>query len=157
MPEYMLLLYGPQVDEAGQAARWAELPLWQAVTDSLRDAGLLVANGPLHPVTSATTVRVRDGEVELTDGPFAVTKEVLAGYYILNCTDLDEALKSAARLPIAEYGSVEVRPIMDLGAPPVPDQEETDQDGTGQEATDQDGTEQQTTGQSGTEGANGRR
>ncbi|MCW2889852.1 MAG: glutathione transferase [Streptosporangiaceae bacterium] len=123
MPEYMLLLYAPEADEAGQADRWTEMPLWEAVTDSLREAGLLVANGPLHPVASATTVRVRDGEAELTDGPFAVTKEVLAGYYVLSCTDLDEALKHAARLPTARYGSVEVRPIMDVSAIPVADQE----------------------------------
>jgi hypothetical protein len=60
-------------------------------------------------------VRVRDGETELTDGPFAVTKEVLAGFYMLECRDLDEALKQAARVPLARYGSVEVRPIMDIG------------------------------------------
>jgi hypothetical protein len=120
MPEYMLLLYAPEVDEAErQQDRWAEMPLWLAVTESLRRAGLLVANGPLHPVASATTVRVRSGETELTDGPFAVTKEVLAGYYVLNCADLDEALHHAARMPTARYGSVEVRPIMDTSEIPA--------------------------------------
>ena len=114
MPEYMLLLYRPEVDEAGQADRSAEMPLWDEVNESLREAGLLVASAPLHPVASATTVRVRNDETELTDGPFAVTKEILAGYYILDCGDLDEALKHAARLPLAKYGSVEVRPIMDV-------------------------------------------
>jgi hypothetical protein len=123
MPEYMLLLYAPEVDEAGQAERWSEMPLWDEVTESLREAGLLVANAPLHPVASATTVRVRSEATELTDGPFAVTKETLAGYYLLDCADLDEALKQAARLPIARYGSVEVRPVMDLGAIPGPDPE----------------------------------
>lgn len=110
MPEYMLLLYAPDADE--DRDRWAEMPLWLEVTESLRKAGVLVANGPLHPVASATTVRVRDGETALTDGPFAMTKEVLAGYYLLDCVDLDEALKHAARLPTARYGSVEVRPVM---------------------------------------------
>ena len=57
-------------------------------------------------------MRVRGGETEITDGPFAITKEVLAGYYILDCTDLDEALRQAARVPAARYGTVEVRPIM---------------------------------------------
>src|SRR5512133_2186147 len=76
MSQYMLLLYAPEVDEAGQAERWAEMPLWLEVTESLREAGLLVANDALQPVASATTVRVREGETELTDGPFAVTKEV---------------------------------------------------------------------------------
>ena len=118
MPKYMLLLYATEVDEAEQAERWAEQPLWNEVTESLREAGLLVSSGPLHPTTRATTVRVRDGEAELTDGPFAVTKEVLAGYYLLDCADLDEALKHAARLPIARYGSVEVRPILDVNSIP---------------------------------------
>ena len=115
MPEYMLLLYAPDTSEDAEQekARWAEMPEWLEVTESLRKAGLLVANAPLHPVAAATTVRVRDGEADLTDGPFAVTKEILAGYYILACADLDEALKQAERFPIARYGSVEVRPIMD--------------------------------------------
>jgi hypothetical protein len=114
MPRYMLLLYAPEVDEAQQSERDAEQPLWNQVTESLREAGLLVASDRLHPVARATTVRVRDDEAELTDGPFAVTKEVLGGYYLLDCADLDEALKHAARLPLARYGSVEVRPIRDL-------------------------------------------
>lgn len=112
MPQYMLLLYAPDTDEDDQAERWAQMPEWTRLTDSLRDAGLLVANAPLHPAEMATTVRVRDGETELTDGPFAVTKEILGGYYLLDCADLDEALRHAARLPTARYGSVEVRPVM---------------------------------------------
>jgi hypothetical protein len=62
---------------------------------------VLVKRGPLHSVATATTVRVRGDETELTDGPFAVTKEVLAGYYVLDCADLDEAIRHAARLPWA--------------------------------------------------------
>jgi hypothetical protein len=121
MSEYMFLLYAPEVDEEGRAERWAEMPRWLEITESLREAGLLVANGPLHGVESATTVRVRDGGTELTDGPFAVTKEVLVGYYILDCQDLDEALRCAARLPAAEYGSIEVRPMVDMSTMAVPD------------------------------------
>jgi hypothetical protein len=113
MPEYMLLLYAAEADEAESARRWAEMPLWDEVTDSLREAGLLISNAPLHPVAAATTVRVREGETQITDGPFAVTKEILAGYYLLRCDDLDQALKQAARLPLARYGSVEVRPVLD--------------------------------------------
>ena len=113
MPEYMLLLYGSEsADEAERAQRWAEIPLWDQVNASLRDAGVLVAHAPLHSVESATTVRVRGDVTELTDGPFAVTKEVLAGYYVLDCADLDEAIGHAARLPWGRYGSVEVRPIV---------------------------------------------
>jgi hypothetical protein len=112
MPQYMLMLYAPEVDPAEQAEREAQLPLWLELNKSLEEAGLLVAAGRLQPAASATTVRIRDDETEMTDGPFAVTKEVLGGYYILECADLDEALRQAARLPIARWGSVEVRPIM---------------------------------------------
>jgi hypothetical protein len=115
MSQYMLLLYAPDADPAEQAEREAELSLWRELNESLREAGLLVANGRLHPAESATTVRVRDGETEFTDGPFATTKEILGGYYVLECADLDDALKQAARVPLARYGSVEVRPIMDIG------------------------------------------
>jgi hypothetical protein len=102
MSQYLLLLYAPDGDEAEAARRWAELPRWQEVTDDLRAAGLHVSNNALMPVDVATTVRVRGGERELVDGPFAVTKEILAGYYLLDCPNLDVALDAAARLPMAE-------------------------------------------------------
>ena len=121
MPEYMLLLYAPEGDEAEQAERWAEMPLWDELNASLREAGVLVKNGPLHDVATATTVRVRGDETELTDGPFAVTKEVLVGYYVLDCADLDQAVRHASRLPLARYGSVEVRPIVADADIPRPD------------------------------------
>jgi hypothetical protein len=121
MPEYMLLLYGREGDEAERAERWAEMPLWDEVNASLREAGVLVKNGPLHSVATATTVRVRGDETELTDGPFAVTKEVLCGYYVLDCADLDHALRHASRLPWARYGSIEVRPIVADDEIPRPD------------------------------------
>ena len=122
MPEYMLLLYGSEsADEAERAERWAEMPLWDELNASLQEAGVLVANGPLHSVATATTVRVRGEETELTDGPFAVTKEVLGGYYVLDCADLDEAVEHASSLPWARYGSVEVRPIVADDEIPRPD------------------------------------
>jgi hypothetical protein len=121
VPEYMLLLYGSEsADEAERAERWAEMPLWDQVNASLRQAGALVAHAPLHSVESATTVRVRGDETELTDGPFAVTKEVLCGYYVLECADLDEAIGHASRLPWARYASVEVRPIVSSDQIPRP-------------------------------------
>jgi len=92
MSRYMLLLYGPDGDEAERARRWADLPAWNEVTDSLREAAMLVSNAALHPVETATSVRVRGGDVELSDGPFATTKEVLAGYYV----DLHQLRHSAA-------------------------------------------------------------
>jgi hypothetical protein len=112
MSQYMLLLHAPQVEPAEQAERDAELPLFIELHKSLREAGLLVSVQPLRSVESATSVRVRDGQTEITDGPFAVTKEVLVGYYILDCADLDEALKQAERIPLARYGTVEVRPFL---------------------------------------------
>jgi hypothetical protein len=114
MPEYLLLLYAPDADEAETAARWAELPLWNEVTADFAAAGQLLGNNPLHSAHSATTVRVRDGAAEITDGPFAVTKEILAGYYLLRCRDLDEAIGCAQRLPTARYGSVEIRPVQEV-------------------------------------------
>jgi hypothetical protein len=116
MPEYMLLLYATEVEGAELAEREAELPVWQQLNESLAEAGLLVAAGRLHPTTTATTVREpAGGEAELTDGPFAITKEVLAGYYLVEAPNLDEALSVAKRIPLTRYGSVEVRPVMDLG------------------------------------------
>jgi hypothetical protein len=112
MSHYMLLVYHQEVDEAEQAEREREMPVFVELHRSLREAGLLVGVRRLRSTESATSVRVRDGETEITDGPFAVTKEVLAGYYILDCADLDEALKQAARVPSARYGTVEVRPVM---------------------------------------------
>jgi hypothetical protein len=112
MSQYMLLVYQEEVEPAEQAEREKEMPLFVELHRSLREAGLLVGVQRLHSTESATSVRVREGETEITDGPFAVTKEVLAGYYILDCADLDEALKVAARVPAARYGTVEVRPMM---------------------------------------------
>jgi len=112
MSQYLLLVYQEEVEPAEQAEREKELPLFVEFFRSLREAGLLVGVQRLHSTESATSVRVRGGETEITDGPFAVTKEVLAGYYVLECDDLDEALKQAARFPGARFGTVEVRPVM---------------------------------------------
>lgn len=112
MAYYMLLCYQQEVDEVEQARREAELPLMVDLHRSLREAGLLVAVQRLRSVESATSVRVRGGEAEIVDGPFAVTKERLAGSYILDCADLDEALRQAARMPGARYGTIEVRPVL---------------------------------------------
>jgi hypothetical protein len=112
MAQYMLLVYEEEVGAAEQAEREQITPTLVELHASLREAGLLVGVQRLHSTQSATSVRVRDGETEITDGPFAVTKEVLAGYYVLECADLDEALKQAARLPMAPWATIEVRPVM---------------------------------------------
>lgn len=82
--------------------------------DGLRQSGHMVAAEALQPVHTATTVRVRDGKVSITDGPFAETKEQLAGFYLVEARDLDEALAIAAKIPPARVGSIEVRPVRQL-------------------------------------------
>jgi hypothetical protein len=112
MSQYMLLVYEEELDQAGQAEREKVTPMLLELHAGLREAGLLVGVQRLRSTESATSVRVRGGETEITDGPFAVTKEVLAGYYILDCADLDEALEQAARLPMAPWATIEVRPVV---------------------------------------------
>ena len=85
-----------------------------AYVKSLRDKGKLLGGEPLHPVATATTVRVREGKVSVTDGPFAETKEQLAGYYLIEAKDLDDAIQVAAKIPPARSGSIEVRPVREL-------------------------------------------
>jgi hypothetical protein len=82
-----------------------------AFTEDVRKRGLMQAGEALEPTTTATTVRVRDGETVTTDGPFAETKEALGGFYLVDARDLDEAIELAARIPAAKHGSIEVRPI----------------------------------------------
>lgn len=111
--KYMLLMYANEAEkpeytpEAFQAAAQA----WNTFAAEATAAGVLESNNGLNPVTDATTVRVREGKTLTIDGPFAETHEQLGGYYVLNCKDLDEAISWAAKIPIAEYGSVEIRPL----------------------------------------------
>ena len=85
-----------------------------ACGDGLRNSGLLVAAEALQPVEAATTVRVRSGRMSITDGPFAETKEQLAGFYLIEARDLNDAILVASKIPPAREGSVEVRPIREL-------------------------------------------
>jgi hypothetical protein len=117
---YMMLIYTNETDAASieemkevSAAHWA-------VMDETTQRGIFHGADPLEPTTKATTVRVQNGKVLVTDGPFAETKEQLAGYYILDCKDLDEALEWAARIPSScggASGCVEVRPIHEIRKP----------------------------------------
>jgi hypothetical protein len=112
VPQYMLLIYSPAEGGPSPEEMQAEMPRWFEYTQALQDSGAMVAGDALQPIDTATTVRVRDGETVITDGPFAETKEILGGYYIVDVPDLDAALQWAARIPNAPYGSVEVRPVM---------------------------------------------
>ncbi|WP_163511654.1 YciI family protein [Fodinicola acaciae] len=109
--KYMLLIYGCHPPGPGEAGFEEAVARINAFADECRRRGVLVAGDPLKPVETATTVRVRDGQTLMTDGPFAETHEHLGGYYLLDCASLDEALELAAACPFAAMGSVEVRPL----------------------------------------------
>jgi hypothetical protein len=111
---YMLLIYDCDRPEPGDPRFPGALERVNAFTEECRRRGVFLAGDPLHPVSTATTVRVRDGQTLITDGPFAETHEQLGGYYILDCRGLDEALELAALCPMAEVGSIEVRPLAEV-------------------------------------------
>ena len=86
----------------------------QAYSGGLTESGVMLDGYALQPVSTATTVRLRDGQVSVTDGPFAKTKEQLAGFYLIEANDLNDAIRVASRIPPARYGSIEVRPVRDI-------------------------------------------
>jgi len=110
--EYMLLIYQ---DESRMSPEDQDMSPWMAYTAAVQEAGVYVTGAGLMPVSTATTVRVRDSETVMSDGPFAETKEQLGGYYLLKCDDLDQALHWAAKIPTVTRGSVEVRPLFNPG------------------------------------------
>ena len=116
--QYLCLIY--EDEKAWQKMPPAEsekiLGEYHAYTESIGKSGHLVGGNALQPTQTATTVRVRQGKVGTTDGPFAETKEQLGGYYLLECKDLDDALNWAAQIPEAKTGAIEVRPVMDYEA-----------------------------------------
>jgi hypothetical protein len=119
---YMMLIYSQEMETATPEERSVVAAAHRAVLDETEYRGILRAADPLEPSAMATTVRVQEGGVVVTDGPYAETKEQLAGFYILECEDLDEALAWAAKIPTGcagAAGCVEVRPIrrMPVGVP----------------------------------------
>jgi hypothetical protein len=114
--KYMLLIYTDPAAYAdlGESDFGSMLAEYGAFTQSIVASGEFIAGDPLQGIETATTLRVRNGASSLTDGPFAETKEVLGGYYLVDVADLDRALALAAQIPDARLGSVEVRPIQDL-------------------------------------------
>jgi hypothetical protein len=114
--KYMLLIYGaPDAGpQYGTPEFDANMANWFTYSDKLFASGKMISGDPLLPTETATTVRVRGGDRLTTDGPFAETKEVLGGYYLIDVDDLDEALEWAGQMPNIEYGSVEVRPVMEM-------------------------------------------
>jgi len=115
MMKYLFLLYAnAPMPEPGTAGARKLLEDWTEAERAMAKAGVLIDCAPLQPVAASTTVRVRDGETLLTDGPAAEIKEVFGGFTLVECADLDEALKWAARIPTALDGKVEVRPILQV-------------------------------------------
>ncbi len=113
--QYALLIYTEEPTEAPPDEVMAsEMEAYNAFGQHITDRGAMKAGEALAPTATATTVRVRDGRTISTDGPFAETKEVLGGFYIVEAVDLDEAIGYAAMIPGAKHGSIEVRPIWDF-------------------------------------------
>jgi hypothetical protein len=111
----MLLIYGDERhwEEQAEDERREEFGEYMAFTQEVRDAGVFVGADRLQRTATATTVRARDGETLLTDGPFAETKEQLGGYYVVEAESVEEAIAWAAKIPSARWGSIEVRPLME--------------------------------------------
>ena len=111
--KYMLLVY---LDEQGLSETEREDCYIESaqLAQDLNSSGQYLSAGPLHPTSTATSVRVRHGKRLVTDGPFAETREQLGGYFLITATDLDEAIAIAAQIPGASRGTVEVRPIVEL-------------------------------------------
>jgi hypothetical protein len=119
--KYLCLIYD-------QESKWATMPKAEAdaiqgeyftFTKGIKASGQYINGNPLQPTHTASTVRVRNGKVSTTDGPFAETKEQLGGYYLIEAKDLNDAIQIASRIPAARTGSVEVRPISEMAMAPA--------------------------------------
>lgn len=115
--KYMLLVYLDEraMTDAERAHCYVESA---QLTQDLNAKGQYVSASPLHPVATATSVRVREGKRLVTDGPFAETREQLGGYYVVEAKDLDEAIQIAERVPPARFGTIEIRPVMEISGLP---------------------------------------
>jgi hypothetical protein len=111
--KYMLLVYLNEQAMTDEERAHCYVESAQ-LTQDLNRNGQYVAAGPLHPVATATSVRVRDGRRVVTDGPFAETREQLGGYYVVEAKDLDEAIEIAERVPPVRFGTIEIRPVMEI-------------------------------------------
>ncbi len=116
--KYMLLIYGDEQALSETERQECYVESTQLAHD-LHSTGQYVAANPLHPTAMATSVQVRNGKRLVTDGPFAETRDQLGGYFLIDATNLDEALAIAARIPMARKGTVEVRPIIELSGLPA--------------------------------------
>lgn len=115
---YMILIYVDPANYEGmsEADAEAEMGEYYALGPSFRERGWEVSGEALHPITTATTVRQRDGKFVTTDGPFAETKEHLGGFYLVDCDNLDQAIEFAQAVPDVRRGSIEIRPVVDFSS-----------------------------------------
>jgi len=115
--KYMLLVY---LDELGLSETEREQCYVESaqLAQDLNSSGQYLSAGPLHPTSTATSVRVRHGKRLVTDGPFAETREQLGGYYLIEARDLDEAIGIAERVPVARMGTIEIRPVLEIAGLP---------------------------------------
>lgn len=112
---YALLVYNDDGSDTSPDEQSGRVETYAAFADTMRARGVLHDAGlRLRPTTTATTVRVRDGDVVIADGPFAETKEQIGGFFVVDCHDLDEAIEVASQIPGALYGSIEVRPVWEM-------------------------------------------
>ncbi len=116
--KYMLLIYLDEqaLSETERAECYVEST---QLAHDIKSSGQYLSANPLHPTATATSVRVRDGKRFVTDGPFAETREQLGGYFLIDAKDLDEAIGTAARIPMARKGTVEIRPVMEIAGLPT--------------------------------------
>jgi len=112
--QYICLIYSEEAREPqpGTPEFATLMQAYQKFTDDVKNSGKLVHADALQPVSTASTVTTQNGKVEVTDGPFAETKETLAGYYLLECESLDDAIEQAAKIPTAAFGRIEIRPVV---------------------------------------------
>jgi hypothetical protein len=118
--KYAILIYGDEAARASATPDQQQAVMdewWQYEGELQKEEGLRLAGEALQPTTTATTVREQNGEVVTTDGPFAETKEQLGGFYLFECKDLDEAIAWAGKCPGARFGTIEVRPVMEMESP----------------------------------------
>jgi|SRR5690242_2229485 len=118
--KYLLLIYDREQDwsklsEAEQGQMYSE---YMKFSQDIKESGNYITGAQLHPVSSATSVRIRGNEQLVTDGPFAETHEQLGGYYLVEAKDIDEAISLASRIPSARFGTIEVRPLVERATPP---------------------------------------
>ena len=115
--KYLLLIYSNEAEDAKMTPeeQQANMNAYWAFTKELNESGNNLGGEALQPISSATSVRVRDGQTITSDGPFAETKEQLGGFYMVNADNLDDAIQWAAKIPGAQHGTIEVRPIWEIG------------------------------------------